>query len=91
MLQQLSIKNIALIDELHIELNDGFNVLSGETGAGKSIIIDALNLVLGERADKELVRTGTQKARVEGIFGVDDNIHSDWIGEWQVEINVIYA
>ncbi len=73
MLQQLSIKNIALIDDLHLEFNKGFNVLSGETGAGKSIIIDALNLVLGERADKELVRTGTQKARVEGIFSVDDN------------------
>ena len=73
MLQQLSIKNIALIDELNIELGSGFNVLSGETGAGKSIIIDSLNLVLGERADKELVRTGTNKARIEGIFNIENN------------------
>ncbi len=73
MLQQLSIKNIALIDELNIELGSGFNVLSGETGAGKSIIIDSLNLVLGERADKELVRTGTSKARIEGIFNIEGN------------------
>ncbi len=73
MLEQLSIKNIALIEELNLELGKGFNVLSGETGAGKSIIIDSLNLVLGERADKELVRTGTSKARVEGIFNIEKN------------------
>ncbi len=74
MLEQLSIKNIALIEELNLELGHGFNVLSGETGAGKSIIIDSLNLVLGERADKELVRSGTSKARVEGIFNIKNNI-----------------
>ncbi len=73
MLQQLSIKNIALIEDITIEFDNGFNVLSGETGAGKSIIIDALNLVLGERADKELVRTGTLKARVEGVFSIENN------------------
>ncbi len=73
MLQQLSIKNIALIDSLTIELGNGFNVLSGETGAGKSIIIDSLNLILGERADKDLVRSGTPKARVEGIFNIENN------------------
>jgi DNA repair protein RecN (Recombination protein N) len=72
MLQQLTIKNIALIEDISIEFDSGFNVLTGETGAGKSIIIDSLNLVLGERADKELVRTGTNKARVEGIFTVDE-------------------
>lgn len=73
MLQQLSIKNIALIEDITIEFSDGFNVLTGETGTGKSIIIDSLNLVLGERADKELVRTGTLKARVEGAFSIDNN------------------
>ena len=66
--------SIALIEELSIEFESGFNVLSGETGAGKSIIIDSLNLVLGERADKELVRSGMQKARVEGIFTVNEDI-----------------
>ncbi len=68
MLQQLSIKNIALIEDMTLELGKGFNVLSGETGAGKSIIIDSLNLVLGERADRELIRHGTEKAVVEGVF-----------------------
>lgn len=73
MLSQLLIKNIALIEDQTLELDSGFNVLSGETGAGKSIIIDALNLVLGERADKELIRTGEQKALVEGIFNIEHN------------------
>ncbi len=74
MLQQLSIKNIALIEDLTMDFESGFNVLSGETGAGKSIIIDSLNLVLGERADKELVRCGTPKARVEGIFNIESDL-----------------
>ena len=72
MLRQLSIRNIALIENLVLEPGEGFTVLSGETGAGKSIIIDALNLVLGERADKELVRSGEAKARVEGVFSLED-------------------
>lgn len=61
MLNRLVIKNIALIDELMIDLSNGMNVLSGETGAGKSIIVDSVNLALGERADRELIRTGAKK------------------------------
>lgn len=68
MLSRLIIKNIALIDKLEVAFSDGLNVLSGETGAGKSIIIDAVNLVLGERADRELIRTGAQTAVVEAWF-----------------------
>lgn len=68
MLCQLSIENIALIDKLTLDLKDGLNILSGETGAGKSIIIDSLNFVLGERADKSLIRYGTDKASVEAVF-----------------------
>lgn len=68
MLCQLSIENIALIDILELELKNGLNILSGETGAGKSIIIDSLNFVLGERADKSLIRFGTDKASVEAVF-----------------------
>ena len=68
MLCQLSIENIALIDKLELELKNGLNILSGETGAGKSIIIDSLNFVLGERADKSLSRFGTDKASVEAVF-----------------------
>lgn len=68
MLCQLSIENIALIDKLELELKNGLNILSGETGAGKSIIIDSLNFVLGERADKSLIRFGTDQASVEAVF-----------------------
>ena len=68
MLQSLTIKNIALIDNLTIELNGGFNVLTGETGAGKSLIIDSLALLLGEKADKSLISYGTDYASVEAVF-----------------------
>ena len=73
MLWQLSIKNLAIIDDVSIEFTDGFNVLTGETGAGKSIIIDAINLIIGARADRELIRTGESQATVEAIFTLDDN------------------
>lgn len=68
MLSHLSIQNVALIDNLIIEFCDGFNVLTGETGAGKSIIVDAIGLMLGERADRELIQTGKDHAQVEGLF-----------------------
>ena len=68
MLKQLSIRNIALIDQQLIEFFDGFSVLTGETGAGKSIIIEALNFVLGERASRELIKSGEEKASVEAVF-----------------------
>lgn len=73
MLVSLSIRNIALIEKLHIEFNKGMNVLSGETGAGKSIIIDSINLMLGERADRGLIRSGCEKASVEGIINISDS------------------
>ena len=68
MLSRLIIKKLALIDELEINFSGGMNVLSGETGAGKSIIVDSVNLVLGERADRELIRAGEQNASVEAWF-----------------------
>ena len=70
MLRQLSIKNVALIDRQAIEFFDGFSVLTGETGAGKSIIIEALNFVLGERASRELIKSGEERASVEALFAV---------------------
>lgn len=73
MLKRLSIKNVALIERLNMDFDDGFNVLTGETGAGKSIIIDAVNLALGERASKELIKTGAEKASVEAEFSVSEN------------------
>lgn len=68
MITELTIQNIALIDRLRIAFFPGFNVLTGETGAGKSIMIDAVNLVLGERANRELVKAGTDFAKVEAAF-----------------------
>ena len=70
MLKTLSIKNIALIDSATIEFDDGINVLSGETGAGKSVILEALNFVLGAKADKTLVRSGESECFVKAIFDV---------------------
>ncbi len=73
MLKNLNIKNYALIDELQMEFGTGLNVITGETGAGKSIIVDALSLILGERSTAEEVRSGTPKAIVEGVFTVSGN------------------
>lgn len=68
MLQSLTIKNIALIEQVSIRFYGGLHVLTGETGAGKSIVVDAVNLVLGARADKNLIRSGCEKASVEAQF-----------------------
>lgn len=78
MLTSLSIKNIALIKELDIRFEKGLTVLSGETGAGKSIIIDSLSFLLGGKADKSLIRSGEESACVEGVFCLS-KIHSDVI------------
>ena len=67
MITSLHIENIAVVKSLDIEIGSGFTVLTGETGAGKSIIIDSLNLLLGCRADKELIRSGEEKALVSAI------------------------
>ena len=71
MLAELDIHNFAIIDKLKLTLSPGFNVLTGETGAGKSIIIDAVTLLLGGRADSSTVRAGTDQARIEGVFILD--------------------
>ena len=68
MLRLLHIENIAVVELADIEFEDGFNVMTGETGAGKSIVIDAISAILGERAYRDMIRTGTQKASVRGIF-----------------------
>ena len=73
MLTKLTIKNIALIDYIQIDFFRGLNVLSGETGAGKSIIIESLNFVLGEKADRTLIRSGENECSVVAEFEVGDN------------------
>jgi DNA repair protein RecN (Recombination protein N) len=70
MLTDISIKNFAIIDSLHITFSSGLNILTGETGAGKSIIIDAVNLVLGGRASADLIRSGAEEASVEAMFDI---------------------
>ena len=81
MLLQLVIRNIALIDEVNIELGDGLNILTGETGAGKSIIIDSINAVLGARVSREIIRTGSEKALVEAVFQIDGERFRDVLDE----------
>jgi DNA repair protein RecN (Recombination protein N) len=73
MLKSLEIKDYALIDHISVEFEKGLNIITGETGAGKSILIDAMSLLLGERASSEVVRKGAQKSFVEGIFDVEKN------------------
>ena len=72
MLQNLHVKNLALIDECEVEFEDGLNILSGETGAGKSIIIGSINLALGEKVSREMLRDNDEAAFVELIFRVED-------------------
>ncbi len=72
MIQSLSIRNIALIDHLTIDFHPGLQVLTGETGAGKSIVVDAVTLILGARADRGMIRSGEEKASVEAVFDVPD-------------------
>ena len=70
MLKQLSITNLAIIENIEVSFQEGFTVLTGETGAGKSLVIDSLSLLLGERASNELIRAGEDSATIRGIFEV---------------------
>ena len=74
MLKNIHVKNFALIDEVEIDLNKGFNVLTGETGAGKSIIIDAVNFALGQRVSKDVVREDAEYALSELVFSIDNEL-----------------
>ena len=87
MLKELKINNFAIIDNLHVEFQSGLTALTGETGAGKSIIIDALNLILGGRADSDFIRTGETSATVESIFEITDPQTLDILREWDISIN----
>ena len=73
MLRYLRIRNLAVIESVEVEFEPGFNVLTGETGAGKSIIVEAVGLLLGGRASSDLVRTGEGQATIEAIFEVPDS------------------
>ena len=74
MLVSLHVKNLALIDETEVIFGEGLNILSGETGAGKSIIIGSVNLALGAKADKDMIRNGADYALVELIFQIEEDV-----------------
>ena len=82
MLTLLHIENIAVVERADISFDRGFNVLTGETGAGKSIIIDAISAILGERAYREVIRTGAEKAFVSAVF--DRVPELEWFSRYQV-------
>lgn len=86
MLQNLHVKNLALIDECEVEFSEGLNILSGETGAGKSIIIGSINLALGEKVPKEMLRDNAESAFVELIFSVDDEKTKEQLMALDVEL-----
>lgn len=93
MLSALNIRNFAIIDDLQLEFYNGFNVLTGETGAGKSIIIDALGLLTGDRATPSLIKKGASRAYIEGIFSLKENIKNkiEEILDDELEDNFIYV
>jgi len=87
MIRELHIRNLALIEELHLELNSGFSVFTGETGAGKSILIGAIGLLLGERASTDLIRNGFDEAEVSGVFELNSPTKplTDLLGELNID------
>lgn len=88
MLRELAIENLVLIDDVRITFAPGLNILTGETGAGKSIIIDAISLLMGERADREAIRSGCEKGRVEGLFDIAGNDElAEFLGQCGIEVD----
>ncbi|MGG3470913.1 DNA repair protein RecN [Neobacillus pocheonensis] len=88
MLAELSIKNFAIIENLTISFQKGLTVLTGETGAGKSIIIDAIHLLVGGRGSAEFVRHGEEKAEIEGLFQIDDGQHPVFLKAMEFGIDI---
>ncbi len=87
MLTQLLVRNIALIDEITLTLGEGLHALTGETGAGKSLVVDAVTLLLGGKAERELIRQGADKAYVEGVFAVrEDGALPELLASQELEI-----
>ena len=82
MLRHLHIEDYALIDSLDIEFRPGFNSLTGETGSGKSIVVDAVGLLLGEKASSEMIRSGAERARITGVF-VPASLRKETPGRWE--------
>ena len=79
MLESIQIRNFAIIDSLQLELEDGLSVLTGETGAGKSILLDAIKLAAGDRADSDSIRDGAERAEISVCFRLDDQAALTWL------------
>src|SRR5208337_2927944 len=87
MLRELHIENLAIIDQLHIDFHEGLNVLTGETGAGKSIILNALNLILGDRVKDDIIRSHEEEGLVEALFDISANPRlRQWLSEKGIEV-----
>ena len=86
MLESLHVRNYVLIDKLDLEFTDGLTVLTGETGSGKSIILGALGLLLGQKADKEAVRKGSEMAEVSGTFSIGSSEVLSWCNDHEIEV-----
>ncbi|MFM5889255.1 MAG: AAA family ATPase, partial [Dolichospermum sp.] len=85
MLLCMRIENFALIDHLELDFGAGLNVLTGETGAGKSIILDAIDAVLGGKVSSRVIRTGTNRAMVEATFSVTPTL-AGWLSEQEIDL-----
>ena len=88
MLQALSIRNFVIVEQLDLEFSQGYTTLTGETGAGKSILIDALSLALGARNEGEVIRSGCDKADISVTVGIQNNLGAQaWLDENEIEID----
>lgn len=84
MLQTLTLRDFVIVDQLELDFSSGFTVLTGETGAGKSILLDALGLVLGERADSSQIREGSNRTEISALFSIDE-AQLDHFNHWLEE------
>lgn len=87
MLTELYVSNLAIVDKLHVQFGPGFNVLTGETGAGKSILVDAISLLLGGKGSAEMIRTGQEEATIEGFFELREATNLQFQHKWPFEIS----
>ena len=89
MLKHLSIKNYAIIEKVELKFNDGFTVITGETGAGKSILLGALSLVLGKRVDSSVLNNKEKKCIIEAEFAINSILHEGFFNKYDIDYEEI--